>query len=150
MTNIWTLGAFAIIFDDDQRVLLCHRRDVDLWNLPGGGVEHGETPWDAVVREVHEETGLQVRVQRLQGVYAKPETDDLVFSFVCEIIGGGITLNDEANEIAWFSLNNIPENFPAKQRQRIRDAVAKLDDVVLKAQTGPSSLEVARHRTARD
>jgi len=36
---MFTIGAFAIIFDDAGRVLLCHRRDIDVWNLPGGGVE---------------------------------------------------------------------------------------------------------------
>ena len=40
-------GAFAIIYDDERRVLLCHRRDVDAWNLPGGRVEDNEAPWDA-------------------------------------------------------------------------------------------------------
>src|SRR5438132_1020880 len=43
------IGAFAVILDEQQRVLLCHRRDYDLWNLPGGRVESGESPWDAVL-----------------------------------------------------------------------------------------------------
>jgi 8-oxo-dGTP pyrophosphatase MutT (NUDIX family) len=54
-----SLGAFAIIFDEQNRVLLSHRRDMDLWNLPGGGVESGELPTEAVIREVKEETGLE-------------------------------------------------------------------------------------------
>ena len=44
------IGVFAIILDDGGRVLLCHRRDQDLWNLPGGGLESGETPWEALGR----------------------------------------------------------------------------------------------------
>jgi len=51
------IGAFALIFNEHQDILLCHRRDLDLWNLPGGGMEAGETPWQAVVREVEEEVG---------------------------------------------------------------------------------------------
>jgi len=74
-----TVGSFAIILDPSQRVLLCHRRDRDLWNLPGGGVEREESPWDAVVREVAEETGLIVAVERLIGIYSLPEEDDLAF-----------------------------------------------------------------------
>ena len=73
-------------------MLLCHRRDHDLWNLPGGALEHGEAPWDGVIREVREETGLEVEVSGLAGVYSKPEADDLVFSFLC--LGGEIALSD--------------------------------------------------------
>ncbi len=49
---MFTLGAFAVIFDQNDRVLLCHRTDCDLWNLPGGKLEENELPTDAVVREV--------------------------------------------------------------------------------------------------
>ena len=83
MKPTFTIGVFAIIHDDERRVLLCHRRDHDLWNLPGGALEHGEAPWDGVIREVREETGLEVEVSGLAGVYSKPEADDLVFSFLC-------------------------------------------------------------------
>jgi 8-oxo-dGTP diphosphatase len=142
---MFTIGAFAIILDDAERVLLCHRRDVDLWNLPGGGVEAGETPWEAVVREVREETGFEVTVERLQGVYAKPETDDVVFSFLCMIRGGAIIMNDEADRIDWFDSDDLPPNTSPKQRERIHDALARADGVVLRAQFGPSSAERFRH-----
>ena len=74
-------GAFAVIFDERGRVLLCHRRDIDAWNLPGGRVEAGEAPWDAALREVREEVGVDANVIRLIGLYWKPNTDELVFSF---------------------------------------------------------------------
>jgi len=45
---MFTIGVFAIILDESRRVLLCHRRDFDLWNLPGGGLERGESPQDGV------------------------------------------------------------------------------------------------------
>ena len=69
---MWRLGAFCIISDQSGHVLLSHRRDLDLGNLPGGGVEQDETPWDAAIREVHEETGLTVTIERLVGIYSKP------------------------------------------------------------------------------
>ena len=99
MKPTFTIGVFAIIHDDDRRVLLCHRRDHDLWNLPDGALEHGEAPWDGVIREVKEETGLEVEVSGLAGVYSKPEADDLVFSFLCRRVGGEIALSDEADRI---------------------------------------------------
>ncbi len=63
--TMFTIGAIAIIFDAQGRVLLCHRRDLDVWNLPGGWVESRELPTEAVVREVREETGLEVAARLL-------------------------------------------------------------------------------------
>src|SRR3989344_2182386 len=61
----FTAGTFGIIFDDKKRVLLVHRRDYDLWNLPGGCMESGEAPWDGAIREVKEKTGLDVEIIKL-------------------------------------------------------------------------------------
>ncbi|MGC9333521.1 MAG: NUDIX hydrolase [Anaerolineae bacterium] len=80
---------------EQGRVLLCHRRDIDAWNLPGGGVESGELPTEAVIREVREETGLEAAIERLAGVYGKTDRDELVFSFICRITGERLTVTDE-------------------------------------------------------
>ena len=55
MKSQFTIGIFGIIFDEQKRVLLCHRRDYDLWNLSGGGLESGESPWEGLKREVRED-----------------------------------------------------------------------------------------------
>ena len=55
------IGVNALIFDEG-RVLLAHRRDIDWWNLPGGGMELNETVEEAIRREVREETGLEIVV----------------------------------------------------------------------------------------
>ncbi len=85
----FTIGVFGILLDEQQCVLLCHRRDFDLWNLPGGGLEANESPWEGAIREVREETGLAVVIERLVGVYSKPEADEVVFSFLCRAVDGG-------------------------------------------------------------
>ena len=135
------IGSFAIVRNAQGAHLLSHRRDLDLWNLPGGGVEPGEPPWEAVVREIREETGLEVEVQRLQGVYAKADSDDLVFSFECVVIGGKLESTDEADEHRYFLLGDIPANFPPKQLERLKDAERCPRTVTLKTQTAPSSRE---------
>jgi len=124
-------------------VLLCHRRDYDLWNLPGGGVKKGESPWEGVIREVKEEVCLDVEVVRLQGVYSKPEKGDVVFCFICKPVGGNIALTDEASEIKYFGINDIPHNISSKQLERVRDALNS-DELVLKVQKGPSSIELVK------
>jgi len=130
-----SLGAFAVIFDSSANVLLCHRTDRDMWNLPGGRVEIGETPSDAVVREVLEEVGLRVRVQRLIGVYSVPRKKDLVFSFQCAPIGGVLGTSDEADRVGWFSRTSIPGNTLPRHIERIEDAYARTDRACMKLQT---------------
>jgi ADP-ribose pyrophosphatase YjhB (NUDIX family) len=105
-----------------------------MWNLPGGKVEANESPWDAVLREVTEEVGLLVRVERLLGVYSVPSKRDLVLNFLCVPVGGAIRLSDEADAIQWFSHTDIPPNTSARQRERIDDAFANPNNIVMKAQ----------------
>ena len=139
-----TIGIFGIITDEQDRILLCHRRDHDLWNLPGGGLEKNESPWEGVVREVKEETGLDVEVKKLIGVYSKAEKDEIVFSFECKINSGSITLSDEADKIEYFSLADLPKNTVPKQVERIKDYFKKQEDTVLKVQTGEASIKLVK------
>ena len=141
------MGAFAVIFDDERRrVLLCHRRDIDAWNLPGGFIEEGESPWDAAIREAREEVGLNVEIARLTGLYWKPESADLVFNFECRILSGTPGLSDEADKVGYFALDALPANTGVKHVERIRDALAG-SPAVLRVQTGPGMRELFGGRT---
>ncbi|MCR4328425.1 MAG: NUDIX domain-containing protein [Patescibacteria group bacterium] len=143
----FVIAAFAVIFDEQKRVLLCHRRDYDLWNLPGGGMEHGESPWDCVVREAREETGLEVEIVKLAGVYGKPDRNQVAFSFVCKIVGGQIKTSNEMDRSEYFALENIPKNTTLKQVERIKDALLNLSETLFKTQTGKSSIELVKEGT---
>lgn len=139
----FTISGFGLIFDEENKVLLCHRRDYDLWNLPGGTMESGEAPWEGAVREVKEETGLDVEIVRLAGVYNKPEKNELAFSFICKITGGQLTLNEEADKIEYFNVNKIPTNTSPKQIARIHDVLEE-KGLVLKNQTGKSAIDLIK------
>ena len=121
MRQEFKISVFGIIKNEENRVLLCLRNDYNIWNLPGGGLEKGETPWQGIIREVKEETGLNIEVIKLIGVYSKPNKDEIVFSFECNIIDGELILNEEAKDIKYFSLDKIPENTVVKQVERIKD-----------------------------
>ena len=138
---MFTIGVFAVIFDDAGRVLLCHRRDIDMWTLPGGGMKSGELPTEAVIREVKEETGLDVTVGRLIGVYGKPDRDDVVFAFVCNVTGGKLTETDESDACRYFTLDDIPPNTNPKQIERVYDARKPAGQPVFKLQEGPATRE---------
>ena len=139
---VFSIGVFAIILDKDGGVLLCHRRDHDLWNLPGGGLEENETPEMGIVREVREETGLDVVVEKITGVYSKKNKNEIVFSFLCRVVGGELTLNDEADQISYFGLENIPENFSPKQLERLKDYFSDPEKTHYKMQEGKLSIQL--------
>lgn len=140
------LGAFAVIVDASGRVLLSHRRDMDLWNMPGGIVEAGETPWAAVVREVAEETGLVVEAGPLTGVYCKTDLADVVFVFRCSVLSGEPMPTSEADRHAYFPLDGLPVNTSRKQIPRLQDAFAG-SGPWLREQLGPGSRTTAYARS---
>ena len=133
------LGAFAVILDGQSRVLLCHRTDRDAWNLPGGGVELLESPWEAVVREVEEEVGLKVDVQRLVGLYAVPEQEVLALTFVCTRSGGAERPSEEADQIQWFHPDRLPPNTLPRHVERVKDALANGTEVFMRVQAQPGA-----------
>jgi ADP-ribose pyrophosphatase YjhB (NUDIX family) len=66
-------AASAIVVDQAGRILLHRRTDNELWSIPGGGMEVGERIADTVVREVREETGLEVEPEAIVGIYSDPQ-----------------------------------------------------------------------------
>lgn len=123
----------ALIFEDGQ-VLLAHRRDIDWWNLPGGGMEVGETVDEALRREVHEETGLVVKIEQLIGVYSKPQKQEVVLTFRCHMIGGELKKTTESRECRYFAPDSLPTNTLPKHRQRVDDAILNQQSAILRTQ----------------
>lgn len=130
---IFRIGVFALIFDG-ERILLGLRRDIDWWNLPGGGMEVGETVDEALCREVREETGLEVDVEQLVGVYSKPQKQEIVLAFRCRVIGGTLQATEELREIRYFEPDALPQNTLPKHRQRIQDALLNQPAAVIRTQ----------------
>lgn len=137
-----TLGVCAVIRDEQGRVLLALRRRPAIWNLPGGSVEPGETPWDAAVRETREEVGLDVEVDRLTGVYDRSPDGDPVLVFTCRVLAGTPTTSEEAGRVGWFDPAELPSEINPYQPERIADAVRAGPAAVLRHQPGPSVREL--------
>jgi ADP-ribose pyrophosphatase YjhB (NUDIX family) len=123
-----------LIFDDQGRILLAHRRDTDWWNLPGGGMEVGETVDETAHREVREETCLEVEVERLVGVYSKPQKQEVVLTFRCNVLAGTPQPTEEMRESRYFRPDALPENTLPKHRQRIEDALLNQCAAIIRAQ----------------
>jgi 8-oxo-dGTP diphosphatase len=120
----FSIGAYGVIQNEHGQVLLTRRREGGEWVLPGGTVEDEEAPWDALVREVAEETGLDVGVRRLLGVYAKRQERDLVLVFAADVTGGRIRPSDERDRIEFVDPHHLPERTAARDRERIADALS--------------------------
>lgn len=131
------IGVYALVFDKGE-ILLALRRDIHWWNLPGGGLERGETVEEGVCREVREETGLGVEVDHLVGVYSKPQKQEVVLTFLCRVTGGTLTSTEESQECRYFTPEAMPANTLPKHRQRVVDALLNQPHAVLRTQRSPS------------
>ena len=124
-----TVAAFAVVTDADGRVLMVrttYRGRV--WHLPGGRAERHERPHETVVREVREETGLEVRVDRLSVVdVARPEAIALIFR--CSVTGGEMRARPgEISAVHWVSDAQL-ESFERWRRDLIRLARRETGEV---------------------
>jgi 8-oxo-dGTP diphosphatase len=126
--------ATAIIPFPHDKLLLIKRRTLPFkgyWALPGGRVDPGETVEQTIVREVKEETGLDVTVvQKIgeyheQGVQDGVEYDYYPACFLVKTLGGEMKKQEsEIEEIKLFSLNKVPEPLAFEHAQMIKDFVA--------------------------
>lgn len=132
-------GVAAVVSDSADRVLLERRADNGAWGLPAGAVDPGETPAAAIVREVHEETGLQVAPERILGVFGGTRmrttyqngdvSEYTVTVFACRVTGGRLeTLDGEALELVFVSRAEAARRIPAYPRDLFRDPSVPLFD----------------------
>lgn len=103
----------AVVLNDAGSILLIHKTDNDLWALPGGGHDIGESIEETVIREVEEETGIRVIVDRVTGLYTDPQHvmayDDgevrqqFSICFRATPISGELRTSSESKEVRWVS-----------------------------------------------
>lgn len=128
-----SLGSSVAIFQDDH-ILLTLRVDFEVWCLPGGGVDLGESFAQAAIREAREETGLDVQLTCLVGNYTRPNWSNGLYHvhlFAAEVTDGTIIPQpEEVLEIRYFPVDDLPEAMLLGHRHRILDAAAGLAGIV--------------------
>lgn len=102
----------AVITDDARRILLIrrgHPPGEGQWSVPGGRVEPGESDAEAVVREVREETGLEVRAGTLLGAVVRegPGATYDIYDYTAVVTGGDLAAGDDAAAAAWYPLDAL-------------------------------------------
>jgi mutator protein MutT len=123
--------AGVIVFNGEGRVLLQKRSATgDQWGFPGGIIELGESAAEAAIREVHEETGLDVKIDSLLGVYTKyfhqyPNGDQaqpIAVVFTGSVVGGELSFDcNETFDLRFFDLDKIPILFNTQQNDMLED-----------------------------
>lgn len=140
-------AAIGIIFNNDRtEVLILKRNDVPVWVLPGGGIDPGETPEDAVLREIHEETGLQVQIHKKVGEYTPiNKLAHQTYVFECKTIGGQLSTGPEALEIGYYPIKSLPRSFFFIHYDWLQDALKNVPEVIKRPLTRITYLELFKY-----
>ncbi|MFE3024397.1 NUDIX domain-containing protein [Nocardia tengchongensis] len=122
-------GGSALVVDEVGRVLMQRRGDSGNWSLPGGIMELGETLEECVVRETREETGLDIEITGLLGIYTDPGhvieysdgevRQEFAVVYNGRVIGGEIQVSHESTEVRFLTLDEL-EGLPVHPTVRLR------------------------------
>ena len=123
------LSVASVIRDDQGRILFVKQTYGQLnWELPGGGVEPGETIVDAAIREVREEAGIEVMADEITGVYDEQDEDFLHVVFVSHATESGVAPRADLAEVSacgYWPADALPRPISDYTIRRIRDAVGE-------------------------
>ena len=138
------VSATSLILDDArENVLLTRRSDNGRWSLPGGGMDPVESAEETCIRETLEETGLEIRVTRLVGIYTSPDViieyedgnrwKSVGINFEAEVTGGKLSESDETIELGYFPVDSLGDiDLMENQSERILDALKNLPEAIIK------------------
>lgn len=139
-TPLHSVSVAGVTFDDVGRVLLIKRRDNGQWQAPGGVLELGETFEEGVIREVLEETGVCVVVERLTGVYKNMKRGVVALVYRCHVTRGFPVPTDEAVEVEWMNVQDAVECMYPSFGVRVVDAARPRGSVESRAHDGMNLL----------
>lgn len=137
---VWTTGILVL------RLLVAKRRDNGHWEAPGGILERDETFEEGVVREVAEETGVTVEVERLTGVYKNMTRGIVALGYRCRPRAGAPASTTESTAARWVEPAEVPVLMAPAYAIRVLDALA--DGPASRAHDGYDMLAAARNRTS--
>lgn len=120
-----SVSVAAAIFDESgENVLLIKRRDNGHWEPPGGVLELDETIEDGLRREIREETGAQIRIGPLTGVYKNMQRGIVALVFRCSLASSFTDSSSEASQIRWHPVDVIPRVMSEAYAARVLDALS--------------------------
>jgi mutator protein MutT len=116
-------AAGALIIENGSVLLVMRKYPPRIgdWSFPAGFMEYGESPAECCVREVKEETGLDVKLTSSFKVYSghdDPRTKAVLIMYIAEKVGGELQAGDDASELKYFPLDDLPENLAFESHVR--------------------------------
>jgi 8-oxo-dGTP diphosphatase len=118
-----SVSVSAAVLDDQRRFLVIQRSDNGRWEPPGGVLELGESIHDGLVREIQEETGLQVEPQALTGIYKNMRRGIVALVFRCQVVGGRARAGVECRRLSWAAADELAGLMSEVYAVRLTDAL---------------------------
>ncbi|MFC3982831.1 NUDIX hydrolase [Streptosporangium jomthongense] len=140
--NMHSVSVAGVIIDDQGRALLIQRRDNGHWEAPGGILERDEDIVSGLLREVREETGLEVEPVALTGVYKNMPRGIVALVFRCRAVGGQLTENDESRAFRWANADQVRELASEAFAVRVLDAMSMHHAPAIRQHDGTHLLNV--------
>ncbi|MFG2750045.1 NUDIX hydrolase [Streptomyces xanthophaeus] len=122
-TPLHSVSVAGAVLREDGRLLAIRRADNGTWELPGGVLELTESPEAGVRREVLEETGIEVQVQELTGVYKNTTRGIVALVFRCTPSGGSERTSEESTAVAWLTPDEVAAQMSEVYAIRLLDAL---------------------------
>lgn len=130
--------------DDAGRILAIRRRDNDQWEPPGGILEPNEEIHEGLVREIREETGLQVFPIGLSGIYKNMSKGIVALVFKCRVVSGHPIPTEEATEVRFLTPDQVKELMDQAYACRLLDALE--NEVSIRSHDGVKLLRAGETR----
>jgi len=120
----FTVSAAAVVVNSRDEVLVLHHvlRPITGWGLPGGFIDAGEQPHQAIIRELKEETGIDITDVRMLHLTTQGHHVEILFA--AKANEDGEILSSEIDRLGWYALDDIPERLPADQRRTVERVLA--------------------------
>ncbi|WP_432042752.1 NUDIX hydrolase [Streptomyces cadmiisoli] len=138
-----SVSVAGVVVRDDGRVLAIRRADNGTWEPPGGVLELDERPEDGAAREVLEETGIRVSVERLTGVYKNMSRGVVALVFRCRPVDGVERTSSESTAVEWLTADEVEKWMGEVYALRVLDALAATTTPQVRAHDGRHWLESA-------
>jgi ADP-ribose pyrophosphatase YjhB (NUDIX family) len=138
-----SVSVAGVVVRDDGRVLAIRRADNGTWEPPGGVLELDERPEDGAVREVLEETGIRVSIERLTGVYKNVTKGVVALVFLCRPDGGAERTSSESTAVEWLTPDEVGKVMREVYAVRVLDALDAVSAPHVRSHDGQHLLESA-------